>query len=156
MKRIWLSGSIILSLILVAGCEPKEKIQPVEGPPSEELSTGEPMDVPAPPVEWTGTLASEQLYIGKSREEVQTLFKKPPVTINGNIERYELRFPEDYDYVGSEIDLTGLKEHKGIIVSVEYSPENIVSKYSVYSLNEKGDILVETNDGREKRSEVLK
>lgn len=154
MKKILVG--LFVGVILLTGCttqNTEENETPAKDTTSEEtLSDGEPMNVPTPPQQWTKELAVEQLFYGKPKQEIQELYQKVPSIINENTERYSLGFPDDYDYIGSELDTEGLSKHQGVIVTVEYDENGLLSTYQVDSIGESGEIIHVRNNGSSKTS----
>lgn len=175
-KHLFLIGTSILALGLLAGCsedvkdfnpneQPKEEVK-VE-PKNEAAKVEEPKTTPeVTKLEFEGI--KEKLVLNTStREEVEEFLKVKPVEVisamDGNtMYRYDVNFPTDYKFlpqsdnvVLDDIDVEGIKKHKGMVVMLEYKEDNTLLGYSVSHLNEDGKVNVYYNYPKLKKTDVI-
>lgn len=179
-KHLFLIGTSILALGLLAGCseeikgfnpneQPKDEVkaEPVVEPKNEPAKVEEPKTTPeVTKLEFEGI--KEKLVLNTStREEVEEFLNVKPVEVisamDGNtMYRYDLNFPTDYKFlpqsdniVLDDIDVEGIKKHKGIVVMLEYKEGNTLLGYSVSHLTEDGKVNVYYNYPKLQKTDVI-
>lgn len=179
-KHLFLIGTSILVLGLLAGCSedvkdfnPNEqtkkevKIEPVVESKHEPAKVEEPKTTPeVTKFEFEGI--KEKFTLNTStKEDVEEFLNVTPVEVIGAMDgntmyRYDVNFPTDYKFlpqsdnvVLDDIDVEGIKKHKGMVVMLEYKEDNTLLGYSVSHLTEDGKVNVYYNYPKLQKTDII-